>query len=159
MTFGKFAIVPLTQGMFSLIDADCVDLVSGYNWHLLRTANKLYAATHARDGSRKILLMHRVIVDADCPEVDHIDGNGLNNGRRNLREATRKENAANQLISARNTSGFKGVSWHKAKGKWRATIKVGDKHKHLGFFQTKDEAAACYWSAAQEAYGEFARRA
>ena len=74
-------------------------------------------------------------------EVDHIDGNGLNNQKSNLRNCTHKENMWNQHgIRPTNTSGHVGVSWHKQVGKWRAQVQISGKFHHLGLFSTKEEA-------------------
>lgn len=86
-------------------------------------------------------------------EIDHRDVNGLNNAWGNLRLATTHQNHGNQGAAKRNTSGFKGVSFHKLRGRWRATIA----NKHLGLFDTPEEAHAAYCEAAQEYFGRFAR--
>lgn len=89
--------------------------------------------------------------------VDHIDGNGLNNTRVNLRVANSTENARNTRLRKDNTSGFKGVTWHKKNRKWRAVIKVDGGQKHLGMFDTLEAAYAAYCKAALHYFGEFAR--
>jgi hypothetical protein len=89
--------------------------------------------------------------------IDHVDGNGLNNSIANLREATHAENQHNRGAKANNTSGFKGVCWAKRSGKWVATITVGRRQRHLGFFDDPAEAHAAYCAAAGEMHGEFAR--
>ena len=73
----------------------------------------------------------------------------------NLREANKSQNAANTHAPRVNSSGMKGVGWHKKGGKWRAVLNK----KHLGYFDTKEGAAAAYLKAAQETFGEFARAA
>lgn len=86
-------------------------------------------------------------------EVDHKNGNGLDNRKCNLRIATSSQNKANTKIRRDNTSGFKGVIWHKASNKWMA--RVAD--KYLGLFRSKYEAAKAYNQKAKEMFGEFAR--
>ena len=111
--------------------------------------------------NRKMFYLHRLLAQAFIPNpekkriVDHIDGNPLNNSLSNLRWATDLESSRNRKTFSNNSSGFKGVSFHKATGKWRAYIKVDGKLKHLGLFHTKEEAAAAYEKAARELYGEF----
>lgn len=111
----------------------------------------------------KPYLLHRLLAQAFIPnpegkpEVDHIDGDKLNNDLSNLRWATRSENQRNRGKQSNNTSEFKGVSFHKRSGKWQAYIKVDGKRKHLGLFHTKEEAAAVYEEAAKELHGEFYR--
>lgn len=91
-------------------------------------------------------------------EVDHINGNRYDNCLSNLRLATGSENGYNRRISKRNTSGYKGVHFFKPTGKWRAAINIGKrKRKHIGLYDTPEEAALAYRRAAAELFGEFAR--
>jgi len=107
--------------------------------------------------------LHRLLAEAfipnpeNKPEVDHIDGNKQNNCLSNLRWCTHAENMRNRKKHRNNTSGYTGVTFHKAKGKWQAYISIDGKQKHLGLFHTKEEAAAAYEEAAKEAFGEFFR--
>jgi len=107
--------------------------------------------------------LHRVILGVTDPEikVDHKDGNGLNNVRYNLRVCTTAENTRNKQKSKGNTSGFKGVCWHKRDKCWAVQICVDYKGVHLGHFpgtpEGKIEAAKAYNVAAIKYYGEFAR--
>jgi len=111
--------------------------------------------------NRKKYYLHRLLAQAFIPnpegkpEVDHIDGDPLNNCLSNLRWCTRAENNRNVGKRITNTSGYTGVSFHKASGKWQAYIYVNGKNKHLGLFHTKEEAAAVYEEAAKELHGEF----
>lgn len=90
-------------------------------------------------------------------ELDHEDTNTFNNAWKNLREATRSQNCANRRLHKNNTSGFKGVIWHKQRQRWAAQIKRNGTTKHLGFFDTPELAASAYAIAAQETFGQFAR--
>lgn len=87
--------------------------------------------------------------------IDHIDGDHSNNVWSNLRLATSDQNNSNIKTRCDNTSGIKGVSWHKARQKWRASIGFGKKRVHLGLFDTIEEAAECYKGAALEFHKEF----
>jgi hypothetical protein len=91
------------------------------------------------------------------PYIDHKDGNPANNRLSNLRVATKQENARNRRATSK--CGLKGVSLdsRKTKAKWRARIKVDDKQIGLGYFETKEAAAAAYAVAAHQFFGEFAR--
>ncbi len=89
-------------------------------------------------------------------EIDHINGARDDNRLANLRLATRAQNEANTRRSSRNTSGVKGVSWHKRTSTWRAHIVVNGKQKHLGHFTSINAAAAAYQTAAATHFGEFA---
>lgn len=90
-------------------------------------------------------------------EVDHRDGNPLNNRQDNLRECTHAQNQKNVPRPSHNTSGFKGVYWCKQSQKWRARIAIDGKCKHLGLFITAEEAGAAYDAAAVANHGEYAR--
>lgn len=90
-------------------------------------------------------------------DIDHANGGRSDNRWLNLRGATRGQNLANKKMDARNTSGFKGVSWSQKSQKWQAHIKVQRKSMFLGFFDTKEAAHAAYCVAADHHFGEFAR--
>lgn len=106
---------------------------------------------------------HRIVyllafeVDPGDKEIDHIDGNGLNNNPANLRLATKSENQHNRGANKNNTSGFKGVSQDKQTKRWTAKIRLHGKRRHLGYHSTPEEAHAAYVRAAEELHGEFAR--
>lgn len=115
-------------------------------------------------GKRKFLQMHRVILARMLGRelvkgelVDHIDTNTLNNQRENLRLATNAQNQRNKRISASNTTGYKGVSYHEHAKKYRADITVDRKLIYLGYFKTAEEAHEAYKAAAVKYHGEFAR--
>ena len=90
-------------------------------------------------------------------DIDHIDGDRLNNRFSNLREASRAQNMANGRTPATNTSGFKGVSFDRQRGRWQAFIKIDGKTKNLGRFKTPEDAHAAYVAAAHQKSGNFAR--
>ena len=123
----------------------------GWNW---------YARTNVRraDGSKTAIKMHRLILGLTDPRVhvDHIDGNGLNNRRENLRTCNRSENMSNRRKHKNNTSGYKGVCWDNQHGRWRADIKLNGKRKHLGLFTNPEEAYQAYCAAAIKMHGEYA---
>jgi hypothetical protein len=114
--------------------------------------------THIRrdDGSRAGLKLHRLLLP-DWAEIDHIDGDGLNNCRSNLRAATHSQNQGNTRKRLGTSSQFKGVCWSKCAGKWRAYIRSDGKLKFLGYFASEFEAAQAYNSAALEKWGSFAK--
>ena len=90
-------------------------------------------------------------------QIDHIDGNRSNNRIVNLRLASQSQNSANMRRHSRNTSGFKGVHWHKRKQCWEARITVNSVQHHLGYFDESMNAHAAYCHAAIKNFGEFAR--
>jgi len=144
--------IPLIGGREAVIDADDYGLVMKFSdtWRLLLHPNTYYArATYYRD----TILMHRVIMNADDVtnqglEVHHLDGNGLNNVRSNLRLVTHAENMRLRKGHKNNTSGHKGVN--RSRQKWKADISVNSRKIHLGVFNTFEEAVAARIKAEKE---------
>jgi hypothetical protein len=141
-------------------DDDDEPIVRSRSWYIGysgRSPNTLYARTTL--SGHKHISMHRLILGDRCRgyDVDHIDGNGLNNSRNNLRIATRSQNCANRLNApSAKTSPYKGVSWKKRNKKWVAQIKVNQRVIHLGLFECAMDAACAYAKAAKQYFGEFA---
>jgi hypothetical protein len=156
---GDVAYVTLTRGYEAIIDAADVPLVEGCNWCVMGNKQWLYAMrniVNKQTGKPGVVLMHRVIMgDPDGLYIDHIDGNGINNQRLNLRLATHAENLRNQRIGKNNTSGFKGVT--KSRSKWRAGIRANYIKYNLGCFDTPEAAHAAYVAASAVLHGEFGR--
>lgn len=158
---GGVAYVPLTKGYEAAIDAADAPLVAAFNWYAMVNGRTVYAHRKSprRDGKQSAIVLHRVVVSApDGMHVDHIDGDGLNNRRANLRLATNAENCRNARLSKASTSGFKGVSWSKAHCKWQAQIAPPGGRKHLGYFECPEAAHAVYAKAAVQFFGQFARK-
>ena len=109
----------------------------------------------------KIYYAHRlafIYMTGRAPEmIDHKDGDRANNSWANLREATSQQNILNAKLAANNTSGFKGVSWHRGAGKWSAYIILNERKRHLGLFDNPERAHAAYLATARQAQPEFAR--
>ena len=149
--------LPLTQGKVALID-DCDVEQAEYKWCALKNGHTFYVVRceWLIKNKQKTISLHREILKPGPGlQVDHVDGNGLNNRRSNLRIATGGENSRNQRLAKNNISGYKGVRWEA--NKWRARIMLNDKLKHLGYFTDPIEAAKAYDKAAVELFGEFAR--
>lgn len=103
-------------------------------------------------------MMHRLIMEAKQQQkVDHINGDGLDNRKENLRFATTSENAMNKCSTKNKSSSYKGVSWYKRYKKWQAQIKFKGKSIYIGIFDTEIEAAKAYDNKAKELFGEFAK--
>ena len=151
--------IHLTKGKVAIVDDTDFEGLSQWKWHAKLSCGLWYAARAVTMAGRKITIrMHRLITNAsDGMEVDHIDGDGLNNLRQNLRIVTRNQNRFNSRVRVDNTSGYKGVSLNKRTGRWVAWIGYYGKHKNLGYFATPEMAAQAYDAAARELFGEFAR--
>lgn len=146
------AFVPLGSCGFAIIDQADAELVLASLWTIARRWNSLYAMRQYRPGQTSYL--HTLLTGFD--RTDHINGNGLDNRRANLRSASREQNAQNSTAHAGARSPYKGVSWHKCRGRWRATIRRDERNRHLGYFPDETLAARAYDEAAREAFGRFA---
>ena len=149
--------VALTQGYVAVIDAADAHLVLAHRWHVRPSGRTVYAQRGVQrpDGTWRKQALHQFLTGYAI--TDHINGDGLDNRRSNLREVTAVENGRNRRRDRDNTSGFKGVCWHKRDRKWQAGIRDGGKSpRHLGYFSTAEEAAHAYDAAAREMHGEYA---
>lgn len=151
----------LTQGQFALVNDEDFEKVNQFKWCADKYKDTFYAhrRIESNKNSKKIY-MHRFIMGASKGfEVDHINGNGLDNRQINLRVCTHKQNIINQKMRKDNTSGYKGVSLSKKYKypRWRANIGVDGRQKFLGYYSNPEKAYKAYCSAAREIFGEFVR--
>lgn len=149
--------LPISRGYFALIDAEDVERISPWLWSALeRPGRSPYVF---RKEKRATIYLHRFLMDAPTGlQVDHIDGNGLNCRRSNMRLCTASQNQMNRTNSrSEKSSRYKGVFWSKHHRKWIAQIKLNYINTRLGGFDSEDEAAKAYDAAAVEAFGPFAR--
>ena len=157
--------IPVTGGLVALIDDADEGLVHGYVWHAHPDKNTVYARAYIRGSfpAEKRVRMHRLILNAPVgQQVDHINGNGLDNRRCNLRLCTNTQNTRRATKcrwhqGKEPTSKYKGVSWHKDHQKWDAQIRPRTHREHLGSFVSEKDAALAYNQAAIRLYGQFAR--
>lgn len=151
--------IPLTRGCCALVDDEDYEALVAHRWVTFRKGNLFYAGRNARqpDGSRKYQFMHRIILDAPAGlQVDHVNHDGLDNRRVNLRLAPGSLNHANARPIPNRTSPYKGVSWGRAHGKWTASIRIDGRSRNLGSFDYEWDAARVYDDAAREAWGAYA---
>lgn len=151
--------IPLTQGKVTIIDDEDFARFGSVKWRVMTIRGKWYALrTAGMRPFRHTELLHRAILNAAKDiDVDHINGDTLDNRRANLRLATNAENLRNRGKNKNNTSGYKGVTWDKYRQKWQARIKVNGKLLDLGRFETAEDAARTYDESARELHGEFAQ--
>jgi hypothetical protein len=153
-------LIPVGQGKYAIVDADDYDRLSKYKWQLCCNGHTFYAfrwsSTRGGKKRQRVLMHHQII---DIPEgmvCDHINHNGLNNRKPNLRPATVSQNNCNTRKRAHTTSRYRGVTWNARLNKWMAQIKANRRQIHLGVFDDEVEAAKAYDAAARKYHGEFA---
>lgn len=159
--------IKLTRGEVTIVDDEDFEELKKYKWCCTYSANKLYAKRakwlgRAFKPTGLNVYMHREIMKPpEGLQVDHIDGNGLNNTRSNLRISTQQQNLMNASASTRKdkSSKYKGVSFTRTNTNkpWKVLIKKDWKQKSYGSFSTEEEAARKYNEKAKELFGEFAK--
>lgn len=146
--------ISLTRGKVALVDDDVYEWASKFKWLALKTGRRWYAIRSER---KLTLLLHREILESPKGVyTDHINGDGLDNRRENLRICTRQQNAQGfQRKQVGTTSKFRGVSRCRGQ-KWQSHIKANGHKHYLGQFKSEEDAARAYDVAAKELFGEFA---
>lgn len=147
--------IPLTQGRVALVDDEDYERLAAFRWSITKKRNgAVYAARKMR--GNKLVQMHRVVADAPLGvEVDHRNGDGLDNRRANLRLCSKSDNMGN-MTSRTNRTGFKGVAFHAASGLWMAQMQR-HKKRQATYHHSAEAAAKAYDAMAIKAFGEFAR--
>lgn len=151
----------LSRGLKAIVDDEDYEKVKCYKWHAKSCSNRFYAArNYFINGRRTLLCLHHVILPKeDLRNVDHINGNTLDNRRGNLRYATDGQNRANSVKNSNSSSPYKGItkdikngSWT---GKWKAQIQINGKRVNLGRFASPELAHSVFVHKHKEVYGEF----
>lgn len=145
--------ITLTQGKIALVDDEDYEWLSQWKWTLLKSVSKGVTHYYGRRRGDKALLHRMIMKTPPLLEVDHKDRNGLNNQKYNLRNCTRSQNMANQVLSYSKT---KGIYTNK-NGTIRSVITVNKEHIHLGYFTSVEEAVIAYNNVALHYFGEYAR--
>lgn len=149
--------ISLTHDRTALVDAEDYERLNKHNWATRITKWGCYAGRDVSKGGKKTILMHREILNVPKgQQVDHINHDGLDNRKCNLRICTNSQNQHNQRPRVSGSSKYKGVSWRKDVQKWYARIKHNGKLVHLGGYDNEDDAARVYNEKATEYYGEYA---
>jgi hypothetical protein len=154
--------IELTQGKFALVDDEDYIFLNQWKWCTQKSGKTYYAIRGLYVNGKKIatLRMHRVLLSIPSNmEGDHIDHNGLNNQRRNLRICTHAQNMCNQPSNKNSSSKYLGVTLNKqvkSKKKWRSQIRFNGAILRMGSYSTQEEAAGAYNKKAEELFGEFA---
>ncbi len=157
---GGLVEIRLSAGYVTVIELDDLPKVVGFTWSAKVGSTHVRAVGYRHGAGRGHVpeLMHRVLMGA-APgvEVDHRNGDTLDNRRSNLRFATSAQNKMNSKLRRDNRVGYKGVQFHAETGKYRARIRLQGRTHSLGLFATPEEAARAYDVAARERFSDFAR--
>lgn len=150
--------VALTRGYFALVDdADYERVMAAGPWQAQPNGRTTYVQRAQCQGNGRPTTQHLHTFITGWPYADHLNGDGLDNQRTNLRPTTHAQNMFNKRLYRNSTSGFKGVTRRRSDGRWQAQIQANKKHRHLGYFDAAEDAARAYDAAARELHGEYAR--
>lgn len=146
----------LTQNKVTLVDDENYEFLSQWKWYAVKHGKTYYARRNLpkKNGKRGFVTIHQLLFGNGR---DHIDRNGLNNQKENIRQATQHQNICNRSLYSTNKSGFRGVSWKEENKKWQSSIRYNGATKYLGYFDSVVKAACAYDDKAIELFGAFAQ--
>lgn len=151
-------LIPLTHGLFAKVDDEDYEMLNAHKWHRHGAKRRYYARAHVGHdelGKQILKLMHHLVLPGHSL-IDHINHDGLDNQKHNLRPATARENCRNKESHLNTTSIHKGVAFHASSGRWQATITDNGVFHYLGLFDDEQDAALAYNNEAIKRFGEFA---
>lgn len=151
--------IKLTKGLIALVDDNEFEKLNKHKWFSQKKGDTFYARRYeCKNGKIKRIYMHREILELKNKkeEVDHINKNGIDNRKENMRICTHQQNQWNTKKRT-GISQFKGVHWHKKANKWQGQIRCNNKWYYLGLYNSETEAAHVYNKKAKELHGEFAQ--
>jgi hypothetical protein len=149
-------LIPLTKGKFAKVDDSDYAELSKYKWYCSALGYAVRNTSSRNNNKKTVIYMHRVLLQTP-QQVDHKNSDRLDNRKSNLRVCSNAENNRNKPLHANNTSGYKGVVWHRQTQKWRAQLMVNGKPVHGGLFKSKVDAAKAYNLIAKKHFGRFAK--
>jgi len=158
--------IKLTQGKVTMVNDEDFEYLNQWKWCATKKSNSYYATTRSKKTlkfkDKNMILIHQIILERmlghkNFEMVDHIDGDGLNNQRSNLRPATYQENNMNRLKGENKSSVYKGVYKHSKCSGYISQIILNRYNIYLGYFNTEEEAAEAYNKKAIELFGEYAK--
>ncbi len=141
--------IPLPRGHAALVDEEDYERTMYFNWCSFESRGRRYAQSDS-------VSMHSFILGCKIEEIDHKNGNGLDNRKQNLRHCTKTQNMRNvRKTRSATSSKYKGVSFTKSISKWCAEITADWKRYNLGYYLIEEDAARVYDAKARELFGEF----
>jgi hypothetical protein len=156
----SFRRIPLTRGKYAIVDPEDFERLNKYRWYAKKCKNTFYACRSQGTRRKKTeIKMHREVIQPPSGMVvDHINHNGLDNRKANLRLATHQQNIFNRTYKNKkgSSSKYKGVSWTPHVKMWRVRVWMNYKSKNIGYFKDEIEAAKAYDEAVKKYHGEFA---
>jgi hypothetical protein len=149
--------IQISKGLYTVVDDEDFERLNHFKWYAKPNFKTVYAERNIRflngeQRQKKMLMHHDILTLPNGMQTDHIDGNGLNNQKSNLRLVTNRENSQNK--HTKKSSRFPGVCWYKDSKKWVSRININGVKKYLGLFVSEEEAAIAYRVAERVLCGE-----